>query len=151
MVTSSLGDRIREERERAGLTQAQLAKLVGVSGRTIGNWERGEADPRNSLTRLRDILPALREPVADIHWPQAPVAINPTLAAIEADPYLLPEAKAHFLNQYELLLRVSDPQRLPYAARGQRLTPVDPEEESLLEAKVREAAKRNSRSPKRSK
>lgn len=36
------GDEIREARERAGLTQAQLGKAVGVSLRTIGNWERGE-------------------------------------------------------------------------------------------------------------
>lgn len=58
----SFGSRLRAARERAKLTQPQLAALVGVSGRTIGNWERDEADPRNSLTRLQDVLPELVGP-----------------------------------------------------------------------------------------
>lgn len=49
------GDEIREARERAGLTQAQLGKSVGVSLRTIGNWERGETPvaPRMQSRLLR--------------------------------------------------------------------------------------------------
>lgn len=47
-----LGDLIREERERQQLTQLQLANRVGVSLRTVGNWERGGV--------IRDVhLPAI--------------------------------------------------------------------------------------------
>ena len=43
MPCNTLGERIRELRLSAGLTQEQLAeKLPGVSGYTISRWERGE-------------------------------------------------------------------------------------------------------------
>ena len=37
--------KIRERREALGLTQAELAKKVGKSFRTIQSWERGESYP----------------------------------------------------------------------------------------------------------
>lgn len=55
-MTSPLHDRIRRARERAGLTQQQLATEVGVGVRTIGNWERGESVPRNRLAKIEDVL-----------------------------------------------------------------------------------------------
>lgn len=36
---------IREQRERIGWTQSQLAEYMGVSERTIQNWEAGETTP----------------------------------------------------------------------------------------------------------
>lgn len=36
-----IGSRIREHRERAGLSQAELARRVFVSRQTVGNWEAG--------------------------------------------------------------------------------------------------------------
>lgn len=50
------GDRIRAARERAGLTQQQLAVLVDVSARTVGNWERGETVSQNRLAKVRQVL-----------------------------------------------------------------------------------------------
>lgn len=50
------GTEIRQARARAGLTQQQLAAKVGVTLRTIGNWERGESVPRNKEHLLREIL-----------------------------------------------------------------------------------------------
>lgn len=50
------GERIREARQRAGLTQEELGAQVGVSMRTIGNWERGTTVPLNRLARLREVL-----------------------------------------------------------------------------------------------
>lgn len=35
------GQRIREQRTRAGLSQAQLASAVGVDSNTVSRWERG--------------------------------------------------------------------------------------------------------------
>lgn len=53
-------DEIRNARQRAGLTQGELGALVGVSLRTIGNWERGTTVPLNRLAKLREVL--------DGHW-----------------------------------------------------------------------------------
>lgn len=50
------GNQIKEARERAGMTQADLGKAVGVSMRTIGNWERGESVPRNRSAKIEEVL-----------------------------------------------------------------------------------------------
>lgn len=56
---TTTGQQIRDARERAGLTQEQLAQRVGVTLRTVGNWERGASVPRNRLARIREVLPDL--------------------------------------------------------------------------------------------
>lgn len=50
------GEQIRAARKRAGLSQGRLAELVGVSMRTVGNWERGESSPGIAEPRLQDVL-----------------------------------------------------------------------------------------------
>lgn len=63
------GDQIRTARERAGFTQQQLGTMLGVSMRTVGNWERGASVPRNKLGAIQHLLdgqagtdaPALRD------------------------------------------------------------------------------------------
>jgi transcriptional regulator with XRE-family HTH domain len=50
------GDEIKQARLRADLTQADLAKRVGVSTRSIGNYERGETVPRAKMPRLEAVL-----------------------------------------------------------------------------------------------
>ena len=39
------GDRIRDGRKAAGLTQRQLADRLGVSNTSISNWEKGLSRP----------------------------------------------------------------------------------------------------------
>lgn len=51
-----IGDRIRDARERLGLTQAVLAKAVGVSKNTVSNWETGVHEPTLWQGRLREAL-----------------------------------------------------------------------------------------------
>lgn len=34
-----MGERVRERREAAGLTQAELAERIYVSRQTVNNWE----------------------------------------------------------------------------------------------------------------
>lgn len=46
MTDIALGLRIRRARERKRWTQERLAAEVGVGPRSIGRWERGEAEPR---------------------------------------------------------------------------------------------------------
>nr|WP_162177291.1 helix-turn-helix domain-containing protein [Actinotalea ferrariae] len=50
------GAEIRSARERARLTQEELASRVGVSHRTVGNWERGASVPRNREAALLSVL-----------------------------------------------------------------------------------------------
>ena len=42
-----LGARIREARKRVGLTQQQLAELVGVASHTVWAWEAGRMKPQH--------------------------------------------------------------------------------------------------------
>lgn len=49
---SDVGDRIRSARESLNLSQEDLAERVGVSKRTVGNWERGASDPRHALGKI---------------------------------------------------------------------------------------------------
>lgn len=44
-MQTSLGDRIREARKTAGLTQRQLAESIKVSNTSISNWENGFSNP----------------------------------------------------------------------------------------------------------
>jgi len=39
--------RIREAREQSGLSQADLAEKLGVTGATISNWENRVSEPRD--------------------------------------------------------------------------------------------------------
>ena len=43
----NVGDRIREARTKLGLTQAQLARQVGVSSQTVWSWEAGRVRPKH--------------------------------------------------------------------------------------------------------
>jgi len=56
------GAEIRQSRKRAGLTQRQLAAMVGVSQGLIAKIERGAVDPRTST--LRKVVDALEHPTA---------------------------------------------------------------------------------------
>ena len=57
MQNMSVGPRIREHREKAGLTQAQLAETVFATRQTVGNWERGVTLPDiHSLQLLADVF-----------------------------------------------------------------------------------------------
>ena len=50
------GDQIKNARQRAGWSQEELAAKVGVSMRSIGNYERGASIPRNRMPVLEEVL-----------------------------------------------------------------------------------------------
>lgn len=56
------GPEIKAARERAKMTQQQLAKQIGVGLRTVGNWERGETVPKNRMAALEELF---RPPTSD--------------------------------------------------------------------------------------
>ena len=56
--TPHFGERIRAERKRVRMTQAQCAELLSVSKRALESWEDGSAEPlivaqEGALARLR--------------------------------------------------------------------------------------------------
>jgi putative transcriptional regulator len=67
-VSDSLANRIRQERERVGLTQAALAEVVGVSRKTINTVENGIFTP-SALLALK-LAKALSVPVEELFWIQ---------------------------------------------------------------------------------
>ena len=49
--------RLRELRNKSGLTQNEIASKLGVSGQTILNWENGIYEPKiNQLIQLADLF-----------------------------------------------------------------------------------------------
>lgn len=51
-------DRLKEKRISAGLTQSELAKIAGITSRTIQNYELGTRNPSNIIT-IQKIADAL--------------------------------------------------------------------------------------------
>jgi transcriptional regulator with XRE-family HTH domain len=55
--TSTFGDRLAGAREAAGMSQAQLAKRLGVKLTTMQSWEEDLSEPRaNRLTMMAGII-----------------------------------------------------------------------------------------------
>ena len=65
-MSERLANRIKEERERAQLTQAALAELVGVSRKTVNTVENGVFTP-STLLALK-LSQALNVPVEELFW-----------------------------------------------------------------------------------
>ena len=66
------GRQLRDARSRSGLSQEELAVELGVTLRTIGNWERGAGVPSNREAKVRDALgdhltPLAETPVDPLH------------------------------------------------------------------------------------
>lgn len=54
---ATFGDRLAAAREAAGMTQASLAKRLGVKPTTIRNWENDVSEPRaNRLSMMAGLL-----------------------------------------------------------------------------------------------
>lgn len=50
--TNSIGYRIRQARERARISQEELAKMLDVSKRTLIGWEKNERNPKDTMLQL---------------------------------------------------------------------------------------------------
>lgn len=55
-VTTELGTRIKRARDLRRWSQRELADAVGVSRKTIDNWEHGRNYPRSSIATLEGVL-----------------------------------------------------------------------------------------------
>lgn len=57
VVFVMLGDNIRENREKLGINQVELGKMMNVSKQTVSNWENNNRiPPTPTLDKLADVL-----------------------------------------------------------------------------------------------
>lgn len=72
---------VKQSREALGFSQAELAQAVGVTTRTIQNWEAGISSPKplqvKAIERLLKILP----PPAEV---QEPDTVSRLISIIES-------------------------------------------------------------------
>ena len=61
IIRRSLGEALRDHRQRCGMTQEFVAEALGVSRQAVSKWETGAAEPSTSnllaLARLYNIDP----------------------------------------------------------------------------------------------
>ncbi|WP_088893785.1 helix-turn-helix transcriptional regulator [Leptolyngbya ohadii] len=50
---------LKQLREKAGLSQEALARLVGVSSKTVSNWERGTNAASLTVPQMKALCEAL--------------------------------------------------------------------------------------------
>jgi len=83
---SYLSQAIREARRRAGLSQAELAELLGVRQSSVSQWERGSTKP--STIHLLALAAALKCSLLDLSGAGANGATGATGAGTqEVEPH----------------------------------------------------------------
>jgi transcriptional regulator with XRE-family HTH domain len=103
----AIGTRIKRARERKRWTQKRLAGLVGVSQKTIDNWENGRTEPRSSIGALEEVLGVslTGEPAP------RPVISGDLMAAIMDDPELTESERRVVIDAVEAQLARERAQR----------------------------------------
>lgn len=48
--------KVKKLRERTGLTQSEFARMIGVSVRTLQNWEQGRREPEGPARALLRVV-----------------------------------------------------------------------------------------------
>jgi len=84
-----MGQRIREARERLGITQEELAKLIGRNRETISHYEIGNRAV--AVTELPALAQALKVPIGYFFGDEAPA--NEILALLSAELDTMPPSK----------------------------------------------------------
>ncbi len=76
MAGLSIGQRVRQLREKAGLNQAQIAQFLGVDQSTVSKCEKGERQFQvDHLERLGCLLGLPLEELMNVEAPAAPLKI----------------------------------------------------------------------------
>ena len=81
-TATSVGRRIRDARERMGLTQAELGTHLGKTATAVSDWEGGQRSP--ALDDLVDIAAVLQISMSDLLPVQAPRVVARAQAALLA-------------------------------------------------------------------
>ncbi|OGQ78130.1 MAG: hypothetical protein A2289_04645 [Deltaproteobacteria bacterium RIFOXYA12_FULL_58_15] len=87
-------------RAGTGLTQERFARFLGVSKRTLQEWEQWGKQPSGAA----GLMPAIPSPL--IVTPQAPLLLSPTASPI--GPFLAVMSRLAWINNSTLILKVDD-------------------------------------------
>lgn len=118
---TTLGDQIRQARERLQMTQTELAEAVGVAESTVSNWERGVVKaPKNRLARVRHVLKMDAATTV-----AASYATEEEAARALSDMALWAEATRRFFRNAEAPGPIDDQDYETSGDRGQFGTPPD--------------------------
>ena len=112
-----LCERIRFYRERAGMEQKTLARLIGVTGNAISNWENGRGRPDINL--LPDICRALNVTMYDLFDMEDPGIRYSAGEQIFLDQYkqLSPGHRMAVDQMVDTLLKVQIAENVPLIRR----------------------------------
>lgn len=96
MPTANMGERIRAERERQGISLRALARDVGVSASMISQIENGKSRP--SVSTLYAITTALGLPMQDVFGGEVPppttlLGVLGTARGIRLGPHIRPKER----------------------------------------------------------
>lgn len=104
-MTSTLGLRLAEARQRIGLSQAELAARTGIAQTQISRYESGRSVPRRAaLIKITEALQAnigwLLE--GEQHQPPAPLPMKVAVEGDTASPelFVIPAALSVFVKNY---------------------------------------------------
>lgn len=104
MIDKRIGKRIKEARERLGLTQEEFAEKTGLTTNYISTLERGASFPR--YEKLICILNALEVSADEIFCDVINrSAIHKTCALSEQLDELPPEARIRIIELLEFMIR----------------------------------------------
>ena len=98
----SLGDTVRKARHKAKLSQSELAEVLGIGLRTVGDIE----NYRSNLTMetLYPLIRTLNIDPADIFYPEHSDTTNGAAAELKAKLATCTEAEAILLNCIQLFI-----------------------------------------------
>lgn len=65
MKGKTIGEQIRRERKRQGLTMEQLGERMGISGSLVGRYERDEENPK--IETIKRFADALDIPISELY------------------------------------------------------------------------------------
>lgn len=83
----TIGERIRDERKRAGLTQKQLGEKLGLSAQSIAQWENDLRKPKSGT--LKKIAYALDTNIWNLYGDLAPDDfMNGYISGLDDEQYL---------------------------------------------------------------
>ena len=57
---------VKSLRERTGLTHAGISPIIGVSNRTLQNWEQGRREPKGPALALLRVVERNPQPVLSV-------------------------------------------------------------------------------------
>ena len=118
---ATFGDRVAGAREAAGMTQAQLARRLGVKKTTVRGWEQDLSEPRaNKLSMMAGLLnvsimwlltgegEGMDGPAGETTEAQDLAAVLGELRAIRSDMRATAERAARLEKRLRMLLEQSE-------------------------------------------